>query len=130
MTGAPSWVTVSAEVVIALHDDLLSTAEIPGLARDKSLEGALARVDHRIAYGLIEDAFALAAAYAAAISQGHCVNDGNKRTAFQVMDVILAAHGIELDWDTEEAGQQMIELAQSRMDESAFAHWLRAHAGR
>lgn len=122
--------TVSAEVVIALHDDLLSTAEIPGLARDKSLEGALARVDHRIAYGLIEDAFALAAAYAAAISQGHWFNDGNKRTAFQVMDVILAAHGIELDWDTEEAGQQMIELAQSRMDESAFAHWLRAHAGR
>ena len=50
MTGAPSWVTVSAEVVIALHDDLLSTAELPGLARDKSLEGALARVDHRIAY--------------------------------------------------------------------------------
>ena len=130
MTGPPSWVTVSAEVVIALHDDILSTAEIPGLARDKSLEGALARVDHRIAYGLIEDAFALAAAYAAAISQGHWFNDGNKRTAFQVMDVILAAHGIELDWDTEEAGQQMIELAQSRTDESAFAHWLRAHAGR
>ena len=130
MTGAPSWVTVSTEVVIALHDDLLSTAEIPGLARDKSLEGALARVDHRIAYGLIEDAFALAAAYAAAISQGHCFNDGNERTAFQVMDVILTTHGLELDWDTEEAGQRMIELAQSRMDESSFAHWLRAHAGR
>lgn len=130
MTGPPSWVTVSAEVVIALHDDILSTAEIPGVARDKSLGGALAKVDHRIAYGLIEDAFALAAAYAAAISQGHWFNDGNKRTAFQVMDVILAAHGIELDWDTEEAGQQMIELAQSRTDESAFAHWLRAHAGR
>lgn len=130
MTGAPSWVTVSAEVVIALHDDLLSTAELPGLARDKSLEGALARVDHRIAYGLIEDAFALAAAYAAAISQGHCLNDSNKRTAFQVMDVILTTHGLELDWDTEEAGQRMIELAQSRMDESSFAHWLRAHAGR
>ena len=130
MTGAPSWATVSAEVVIALHDDLLSSAEIPGLARDKSLEGALARFDHRIAYGLIEDAFALAAAYAAAISQGHCFNDGNERTAFQVMDVILTAHGLELDWDTEEAGQRMIELAQSRMDESSFAHWLRAHAGR
>lgn len=129
MTGAPSWVTVSAEVVIALHDDLLSTAEIPGLARDKSLEGALARVDHRIAYGLIEDAFALAAAYAAAISQGHRFNDGDKRTAFQVMDVILTTHGLELDWDTEEAGQRMIELAQSRMDESSFAHWLRTHAG-
>ena len=130
MTGAPSWVTVSAEVVIALHDDLLSTAEIPALARDKSLEGALARVDRRIAYGLIEDAFALAAAYAAAISQGHRFNDGNKRTALQVMDVILTTHGLELDWDTEEAGQRMIELAQSRMDESSFAHWLRAHAGR
>lgn len=130
MTGHPSWVTVSAEVVVALHDDILSSSELPGLARDKSLEGALARVDHRIAYGLIEDAFALAAAYAAAISQGHCFNDGNKRTAFQVMDVILTAHGIEIAWDTEEAGQRMIELAQSRVDEDAFARWLRAHAGR
>lgn len=130
MTEAPSWVTVSAEVVVALHDDILSSSELPGLARDKSLEGALARVDHRIAYGLIEDAFALAAAYAAAISQGHCFNDGNKRTAFQVMDVILTAHGIEIAWDTEEAGQRMIELAQSRVDEDAFARWLGAHAGR
>ena len=44
--------------------------------------------------------------------------------------MILTTHGLELDWDTEEAGQRMIELAQSRMDESSFAHWLRAHAGR
>jgi death-on-curing protein len=128
MTTPTSWVTVSAEVVIALHDDLLSAAELPGLARDKSLEGALARVEHRIAYGLIEDVFSLAAAYAAAISQGHCFNDGNKRTAFQVMDVVLVAHGVAIDWVVEEAGDQMVSLAQSQIDQEAFADWLRRKA--
>lgn len=130
MTDHRPWVTVSAEVVIALHDEILSPSEIQGLALDKSIEGALARVDHRIAYGLIEDVFALASAYASAISQGHCFNDGNKRTAFQVMDVILTAHGVEIDWVTEEAGKQMVDLAQSRIDELAFARWLRIQADR
>ena len=73
----------------------------------------------RESHDLIEDAVALAAAYAAAISQGHCFNDGNKQTAFQVMDVILTAHGLALDWDTAEAGQQITELAQSCLRKSA-----------
>ncbi len=63
---------------------MLNPGELTGRARDKSLEGALARVDNRLAYGLIVDVFDLAAATAVAIAQGHCFNDANKRTAHPV----------------------------------------------
>ena len=61
------------------------------------LKAALSRVDNRLKYGLIDDIYSLAASYAAAISQAHCFNDGNKRTAFQVMDLILDLNGINVD---------------------------------
>jgi len=119
---------LSAELVEAIHDAVLNPGELPGRARDKSLEGALARVDNRLAYGMIADVFDLAAAYAAAIAQGHCFNDGNKRTAHQSMDVCLDLNGVEIRWDHEEIGQQIIRLAQGRIEEDEMAAWLRQTA--
>ena len=77
---------------------------------------------------LIGDVFDLAAAYAAAIAQGHCFRDANKRTAFQAMDVVLDLNGVQVDWRTEDVGDKIIELAQSRLDEGEFADWLRSIA--
>ena len=45
----------SAAMVEAIHDAVLNPGELAGRARDKSLEGALARVENRLAYGLVED---------------------------------------------------------------------------
>ena len=117
---------LSTDIVIAIHDAALNPGEIPGLANDKSLEGALGRVDNRLFYGMIDDVFDLAAAYATAISRGHCFNDGNKRTAFDNMNFCLHLHGIELTWDTEEAGDKIIALAQGLIEEDDLAHWLRS----
>lgn len=75
---------------------MLSPVELPGRARDKSLDDALARVDNRLVYGMIGDVFDLAAACAVAISRGHCFNDANKRTAHQSMDVCLDLNGVEI----------------------------------
>ena len=119
---------LSADIVIALHDAALNPGEIPGLAKDKSLDGALGRVDNRLVYGMISDVFDLAAAYATAISRGHCFNDGNKRTAFDSMNFCLDLHGIEITWDTEEAGNQIIALAQGIIHEEDLADWLRIKA--
>jgi death-on-curing protein len=69
--------------------------------------------------------FPLAASYAVAISQAHCFNDGNKRTAFQVMDLILDLNGMHAVWDVEEAGQKIVLLSQSKLDEVDLAQWLR-----
>ena len=120
---------LTAELVEAIHDTVLNPGELTGRARDKSLEGALSRVDNRLIYGMIEDVFDLAAAYAAAVSQGHYFNDGNKRTAHQTMDVCLDLNGVEIPWTTEDAGQRIIALAQGLIDEEDFAQWLRGLAG-
>ena len=122
-------VLLTAEMVEALHDAALNPGEIAGRARDKSLEGALGRVENRLIYGLIDDIFDLAAAYATAIATGHCFNDGNKRTAFDTMNFCLEIHGIELKWDVQDIGDRIIRLAQGHLDEASFAEWLRGQAG-
>jgi death on curing protein len=113
----------------AIHDAVLNPGELPGRAGHKSLEGALARVDHRLAYGLIGDVFDLAAAYAVAIAQGHCFNDANKRTAHQAMDACLDINGVQITWATEETGHWIIRVAQGAAGEAELADWLRGEAG-
>jgi death-on-curing protein len=119
---------LTPELVEAIHDAILNPGELPGRARDKSLESALARVDNRLAYGMISDVFDLAAAYAIAVARGHCFNDGNKRTAHQAMDVCLDLNGIQIAWQTVEVGQTIIRAAQGLLDEPDLADWLRARA--
>ncbi|ESW59596.1 MAG: death-on-curing protein [Rhodobacter sp. CACIA14H1] len=125
-----TFVLLSAELVERIHDHVLNPGELAGRALDKSLEGALARVDNRLTYGMIEDPFDLAAAYAVAISQGHCFNDANKRTAFRSMHAVLVLNGVQIVFDTEEVGQAIIRAAQRLMDEGELAEWLRQRAAR
>ena len=120
---------LSPELVEALHEAILNPGELPGRARDKSLEAALARVDNRLAYGMINDIFDLAAAYAIAVARGHCFNDGNKRTAFRSMHICLDLNGIKIEWNTVEVGQTIIRCAQGLMEDGDLADWLRVKAG-
>jgi death-on-curing protein len=120
-----SFLLLSVDHIIVIHDEVLEINELQGMAGDKLLEGALSRVDNRLTYGLIDDIYSLAASYATAISQAHCFNDGNKRTAFQVMDLILHLNGIHVIWDIEEVGQKIVLLSQSKLDEADLAQWLR-----
>ena len=125
-----TFVLLTVDDVIAVHDYVLSDHESQGLAGGKFLDGALSRVENRLNYGLITDVFDLGAAYAAVISQAHCFYDGNKRTAFQVMDVVLDLNGVQMAWDTEVIGQKIVLLAQSKLDDVSFAEWLRQEASR
>jgi death-on-curing protein len=120
-----SFLLLSVDHIIAIHDEVLEPNELQGMAGEKSLEGALSRVENRLNYGLVEDIYSLAASYAAVVSQAHCFNDGNKRTAFQVMDLILDLNGINAIWDVEEVGQKIVLLPQSKLDEVDLAQWLR-----
>lgn len=118
---------LTPELVETIHDAVLNPGELQGRALNKSLEGALARVDNRLAYGMIDDAFDLAAAYAIAVAQGHCFNDANKRTAFRAMNAALAFNGIQIIWTATEIGPTIIRAAQGLLDEGELAHWLRTH---
>lgn len=116
-----------AELVEAIHDEVLNPGELSGSARDRPLEAALARVEHRLAYGLIGDVFDLAAAYAVAVARGHCFHDGNKRTAFRCMQVCLDLYGfIEPEGTEAQQGDLIIRVASGGMDEGDLADWLRA----
>ena len=125
-----TFVLLSAELVERIHDHVLNPGELAGRALDKSLEGVLVRVDNRLTYGMIEDPFDLAAAYAVAISQGLCFNDANKRTAFRSMHAVLVLNGVQIVFDTEEVGQAIIRAAQRLMDEGELAEWLRQRVAR
>jgi death-on-curing protein len=120
-----SFLLLSVDHIIAIHDEVLELNNFQGIGGDNSLEGVLSKVDNRLKYGLIDDIYSLAASYATAISQAHCFNDGNKRTAFQVMDLILDLNGINAIWDVEEVGQKIVLLSQSKLDEADLAQWLR-----
>lgn len=116
---------LTPEEVIKLHDRVLNPGELEGLAGDKSLEGALGRVEFRVQYGMINDVFDLAAMYAVAISQAHVFNDANKRTAYAALEAVLLMHGKVIPFNTKEIGDFIIEVAQGKIDESSLATWLR-----
>lgn len=125
-----TFVLLYASLVERIHDHVLNPGELPGRARDKSLEGTLARVENRLTYGMIADAFDLAACYAVVIAQGHYFNDANKRTAFRAMQVCLVLNGVQMLFQTEETGQTIIRAAQRLLDEGELAEWLRQRAAR
>ena len=124
-----TYVLLNAELVETIHDAVLNPGELAGRALDKSLDGALGRVDNRLVYGMIADTFDLAAAYCVAVATGHVFNDANKRTAYKTMIVCLHLNGIRIDHETIEAGDLIREVAQGRIDEETLADWLRAKAG-
>lgn len=123
-----SFVTLSTELVEWIHDQVLNPGELPGLALDKSPKGALGPVETRLAYDMIGDAYDLAAAYVIAISQGHCFNDANKRTAFRAMQVSLELNGISMRFTPTEVGPVIIRAAQRLLDEGELAEWLRRNS--
>jgi death-on-curing protein len=123
-----SWVLIPADLVILIHDTVLNPGELQGLARDKSIEGALGRVENRVNYGMIGDVFDLGAAYAEAVSQRHCFNDANKRTAYEVMVVAMQANGARMTFVPDIVGPRIIELAQERLAADDLAEWLRRAA--
>jgi death-on-curing protein len=120
-----SFFLLSLDHVMAIHDEVLELNELQVMAGDQSLEGALSRVDNRLKYGLMDDIYSLAASYAAAIFQAHYFDEGNKRTAFQVMDLVLDLNGINVTWGVEAVGQKIVLLSQSKLDEVDLAQWLR-----
>ena len=104
---------------------MINPNELQGLAGNKSLDAVLARIENRMAFGMLDDVFDLAACYACYLAVGHVFNDPNKRTAFACLDVCLVLNGIELDYDNEEVGDLIIRAAQGIVDEEELGSWLR-----
>ena len=125
------WVWVEQKVVTAIHEAQL--AEHGGLAgiRDEGLLlSALARAQNQAAYGDDADVASLAAAYAFGIARNHPFLDGNKRTAFVVMELFLNVNGWSLEASDTDCISTMLAVASGDLGEKKLAQWLRAHIGR
>ncbi len=120
-------VTLTVEAVIAIHDEVLAgSVGLPGICPDRSLEGALYRIETHAFYRGVSDLHEIAALYGVAIAQGHVFNDANKRTAFVSMATFLDLNGFDLVAASSEIVDTMVEVAENRLDVSELAQWLRA----
>jgi death on curing protein len=101
-----------------------------GGTRDEGLfESALARQENLAAHGG-PDAADLAAAYGFGIARDHPFIDGNKRTAFVAVELLLDLNGLELSAGDADCVLTMLAVAAGQMDEATFARWLRQHSQR
>ena len=114
--------------VIAIHEQVIKSRGLQGIAQNKSIEAVIARIDTRIQYGMVNDVYELAACYAVYIAVAHAFNDANKRTAFAAMDICLTINDIELDYNTIEVSGMIQKVAQGIVDEFELAQWLRSLA--
>lgn len=115
-------------VALAIHDAQI--AEHGGLSgvRDRSmLQSALSRPQNLCAYGQ-PDVADLAACYGYGVSRNHPFNDGNKRTAFVLVELFLNLNGYDLMADDADCVLTMIEVASGDLSESQFADWIRQRA--
>ncbi len=116
---------VDEAVVLALHEEHLAEhGGATGLRERGLLQSALTRPLHLATYE-IHDLAALAAAYAYGITRNHPFLDGNKRTAFTVMELFLNLNGLELIADDSSCVAIMLELAQGTLPENRLTDWLR-----
>ena len=114
-----------ARDALAIHEEQIAEHGGADGVRDMGLlESALARPQNLLAYGK-PDFADLGAAYAAGVARNHPFVDGNKRTGWMLTVVFLDLNGFDLDAEMADALQAMLALAEGRIDETAFAAWMR-----
>ncbi len=117
---------ITAEQVVAIHELVILSHELQGMADNRPVEAVIGRIENRLAYGLIVDVYDLAACYACFIAVGHCFHDANKRTAHTAMQLILKLNGTQLDYDVRSIGDMIIKAAQGIIEEMELAAYLRS----
>ena len=119
------WVWLQREVVLAIHEEQLAEHGGGAGLRDAGLlDSALARPQHSAAYG---KPATLAAAYGYGLSRNHPFLDGNKRTAFVVLELFLQLNDHELDATDADCVLTMLAVAAGEVTEAKLATWIRKH---
>ena len=123
------WIWVIDSVALAIHEaQLAEHGGMPGLRDEGLFSSAMARPQNLLAYGDRPDAAALAASYGFGLARNHPFLDGNKRTAFVVMELFLNLNGWMLNADDAECISTMQSVAAGDLPEKDLAAWLRTHS--
>ncbi|MGD0962047.1 MAG: type II toxin-antitoxin system death-on-curing family toxin [Methylomonas sp.] len=118
---------VDKSVIFALHEEHLAEHGGATGIRDRGLlESALFRPLNLTVYD-DPDIAALAAAYCYGLARNHPFFDGDKRTAFTVMELFLALNGLELTADDSSCVVTMLKLAEGSLSENELVNWIRAN---
>jgi death-on-curing protein len=126
MARTPRW--LDKQALLLLHQESLATfGGASGLRDAGLLDSALYRPRNLHERDGVSDLSALAAAYAYGLSRNHPFVDGNKRTAFLAIGVLLAINGRRLTASPVEAVVAMTALAAGELDEPSLAAWIRRH---
>lgn len=116
---------------MALHHRLLALQGGAAGLRDRALlQSALARPQQHFSYNEASDILALAAVYTGGIVRNHPFVDGNKRTGFVVGILFMELNGYQFTASQEDAAQAVLELASGKLDEAAYAAFLRSNSFR
>ena len=119
------WALIDQNVVLAIHGEQIAAhGGQPGLRDEGLLASALARPNNKANYQNADIAD-LAAAYGYGIARNHPFFDGNKRTAFVVVEVFLNLNGYELEADDIACLKTFLSLAAGTLSEKGLATWLR-----
>ena len=114
-------------VVHAIHaEQLAEHGGLQGIRDITLLHSALARPQNLQGYGT-PDIAQLAASYGYGISRNHPYLDGNKRTAFVVVELFLHLNSYELVADDAGCVLTMLDVASGEISEEAFASWIRTN---
>jgi death on curing protein len=125
----PLW--IEERDVLTIHDRLLALHGGPQGLRDPGLlQSALARPRQHHSYASSASIIELAALYTAGIVRNHPFVDGKKRTGFVVGILFLELNGFAFTASQEDATQAVFDLAAGRLDEAAYAIWLKAESQR
>jgi len=121
-------VWLSREIALAIHDEQLRQHGGATGTRDEGLlESALARPLNRAGYG-DPDIAEQAAIYAIGIVRNHPFVDGNKRTAFVVLETFVRLNSGQFPASDAECVVTMLRLAAGDLSDDDFCLWVRFHA--
>ena len=126
----PVW--IDERDALALHDRLLALEGGAAGMRDRGLlQSALARPQQLRAYGDHPDVIQMAAAYTVESSAIILfISHLNKRTGFVVGVLFLELNGYRFVASEEDAAQAVLSVAAGKLNEAAFAEWMRANVKR
>jgi death-on-curing protein len=117
----PNFLTLD-EVLLLHADQIASFGGTDGLRDRGLLESALAQPQATFGGEFLHPTLAdQAAAYLYHLSRNHPFVDGNKRTAFAVMDTFLEANGQRLTLTNDDAYGLVMQVAQGQLDKPAVA---------
>jgi death-on-curing protein len=109
--------------VLLLHADQIATFGGTAGVRDQGLlDSALAQPQATFGGKLLHPTLAdQAAAYLYHLSRNHPFIDGNKRTAFGVMDAFIEVNGYRLTLTDDEAYELTMQVTQGQMSKTDLA---------